>query len=405
MYQLSASPFAFNRSSNVRLYHAFSLDHPHLPVVAKRHDLYFISQPEFLSDFNQVINSGLAQARVEHPNSCRLQEIRVDMDMSQNCYSVYHILEALVKDVGKEIEERKGNGNGVKEEELRRFLGETSSALSYAHSKGIAHRDIKPQNIFMDAKGTYKVGDFGSFYQKKSTEHTNSCAGTLAFMSPLQRQIIAGNEVRYSPFKSDVFGLGMTAVALATLAGSDRPWPLDGLEGMVRETLEELRYSQMIKDLLLAMVRVDEDARITMHEVQERLEQFPLIHEEEKQMSRPESPLQLSVIQKNNVLTFNFPRKEWTLSPLNGHISATSHTRYLWTDSDLFCAGSTSMDASRKAHLLRPGREWTLLRTTELTMSRRAPGLYWDTGRQLVLVFGGMKGRSDGLEEGEKSKE
>jgi len=38
-----------------------------------------------------------------------------------------------------------------------------------AHSKQIAHRDLKPTNVFMTREGGYKIGDFGSYFEKKGS--------------------------------------------------------------------------------------------------------------------------------------------------------------------------------------------------------------------------------------------
>lgn len=80
-YEFDPHPFFFNKATNVRLYHGFSLKRGHTPVVIKHHDIYLVDKPQFLSDFNQVINAGLAQARTDHTNSCKIIEIRLDMNL------------------------------------------------------------------------------------------------------------------------------------------------------------------------------------------------------------------------------------------------------------------------------------------------------------------------------------
>ncbi len=39
--------------------------------------------------------------------------------------------------------------------------GQVLEALAYAHGRGVVHRDVKPENILIDAAGTVKVTDFG----------------------------------------------------------------------------------------------------------------------------------------------------------------------------------------------------------------------------------------------------
>ena len=77
-YEFDSHPFFFNRATNVRLYHGFSLNRGRIPVVIKRHDIYLVDKPQFLEDFNHVINAGLAQARADHSNACKIIEIRID---------------------------------------------------------------------------------------------------------------------------------------------------------------------------------------------------------------------------------------------------------------------------------------------------------------------------------------
>ena len=131
------------------------------------------------------------------------------------------------------------------ESDLTTFLKQTSDDLAHAHAKGIAPRDMKPGNIFMEAAGYYKVGNFGSYLEKKATLRTESTAGTLAYRSPQQRQIIAGRETMYNPSKSDVFGLGLTSLSLASLTLIDQPWQLDGMEDRIRAVLRGEGYCRL----------------------------------------------------------------------------------------------------------------------------------------------------------------
>ncbi|MFQ5798380.1 MAG: protein kinase, partial [Bacteroidota bacterium] len=86
-------------------------------------------------------------------------------------------------------------------------------ALQEAHSKGIVHRDIKADNIMVNAKNQIKVMDFGLAKLKGSLKltRTSSTVGTLAYMSPEQVQ---GGEI---DARSDIFSFGV--VLFEMLAG------------------------------------------------------------------------------------------------------------------------------------------------------------------------------------------
>ena len=79
----------------------------------------------------------------------------------------------------------------------------------------MAHRDIKPQNIFINQLGNYKIGEFGCFFEKKVASETRSFLETVACMSPQQIKALIGGS--YNAFKADVFALGKTALALTSL--------------------------------------------------------------------------------------------------------------------------------------------------------------------------------------------
>ncbi|KAI0149400.1 kinase-like domain-containing protein, partial [Pestalotiopsis sp. NC0098] len=83
------------------------------------------------------------------------------------------------------------------------------SGLNYLHDKGITHRDIKPQNIFLDKKDNIKLGDFGISKVARNGKVTTleTVTGTPGYMAP---EVLNCGEEQASGYteKSDIWSLG-----------------------------------------------------------------------------------------------------------------------------------------------------------------------------------------------------
>ena len=94
---------------------------------------------------------------------------------------------------------------------------EVCDAVQYGHSRGVLHRDLKPDNILVDATGSPKVIDFGVARAIGGTDATarteaGAIIGTLAYMSPEQCEG-SGAEV---DVRCDVYALGVVLFELLT---------------------------------------------------------------------------------------------------------------------------------------------------------------------------------------------
>jgi serine/threonine protein kinase len=89
--------------------------------------------------------------------------------------------------------------------EVRRVLSETALALGYAATRGIVHRDVKPDNIMLDGEGRCVVTDFGIARSKGDADLTAAgiSIGTPRYMSPEQAR---GKHV---DGRSDIYSLGV----------------------------------------------------------------------------------------------------------------------------------------------------------------------------------------------------
>src|SRR6476469_6878155 len=96
-----------------------------------------------------------------------------------------------------------------------KLIAKVARTVHYAHEHGILHRDIKPGNILLDAKGEPHLTDFGLarlVESESSVTHTLEVLGTPSYMAPEQA---VGNNAAISSV-TDVYGLGAVLYQLLT---------------------------------------------------------------------------------------------------------------------------------------------------------------------------------------------
>jgi eukaryotic-like serine/threonine-protein kinase len=95
-------------------------------------------------------------------------------------------------------------------DEVVEALVQILEALSYAHSQGVIHRDIKPQNVLVGGRGSAKLTDFGVAYRAGDTRLTQIgyAVGTPGYIAP---EILDGEDPTEL---TDIYAVGATARAL-----------------------------------------------------------------------------------------------------------------------------------------------------------------------------------------------
>jgi len=96
---------------------------------------------------------------------------------------------------------------GLKPFYARQLFNQLLNGVEYIHSKGVAHRDLKLENCFLDSSVTLKVADFGmakQFAGPNGKDLSTRC-GTLNYMAP---ELLKSNISSYDGPKVDIFALG-----------------------------------------------------------------------------------------------------------------------------------------------------------------------------------------------------
>jgi predicted Ser/Thr protein kinase/tetratricopeptide (TPR) repeat protein len=147
-----------------------------------------------------------AVARLDHPHVVKVFDVGEDRGRT---YLAMELVE------GRSLDEAIAREGPLAGPQAAALLAPVADALEAAHAAGILHRDLKPHNILIDARGVPRLTDFGvakDELQAKSLTATGQLLGTPAFMAPEQ----AGGERELLGPASDVYGLGATLYKLLT---------------------------------------------------------------------------------------------------------------------------------------------------------------------------------------------
>lgn len=208
----------------------------------------FLDNEELVRRFK---NESKAISILDHPNIVKVYDVSVT-DRLQ-----YIVMEYVDGITLKEY--LKQRGGALTWKETVHFATQVLGALQHAHSKGIIHRDVKPQNIMLLADGSIKMMDFGiaRFSRAQSQTVSDKAIGSVHYISPEQAK---GDK---TDARTDLYSVGVMlyemlsgrlpfdgdgAVSIAIMQISDKAKPLAQVAPNVPEGLRQITEKAMEKD-------------------------------------------------------------------------------------------------------------------------------------------------------------
>ncbi len=220
----------------------FEAKHPELgqTVALKMLSHALVYDPQFGAQFDREAQ---IVASFDHPNIVRV------FDFERAYGTRFTVMERLE---GSQLEDYVYGGPRMEWNWIRRVLVEVGNALSYTHSAGLIHRDVKPSNIFVTDSGATKLLDFGIAVSQSNSKCENKARlGSPCYMPPEQ---ILGHEL---DGRTDLYALGMTAYEMVA-----RQVPFNEVE--IRELLRKQLYVQT-PDILAVVPQCPADIAEFIH--------------------------------------------------------------------------------------------------------------------------------------------
>ena len=182
----------------------------------------FANDPSFIRRFE---SEAQVVARLEHPHIVPLY------DFWRKAGRAYLVMRYLGGGSVRDLVNRQGK---LSLDMVSRISMQTLSAMAFAHRNGVIHRDIKPDNVFMDEDGNAYLSDFGiaktTGGSGDPSEAAGQIVGTPAYLAPEQ---IRGEE---ATAQSDIYAFG---IMLYEMLSGERPFQDVSLATLVYRHLNE----------------------------------------------------------------------------------------------------------------------------------------------------------------------
>jgi serine/threonine protein kinase len=212
-------------------------------------------------NFRHFVNEIHIHSRIRHPCITELKDVIVD---ASNIYVFMELCR------GGDLNDLVQASQGLDEDVAKRYFHHVIGAIAYLHKLGIAHRDIKLENILISAEGQAKLADFGLCRLLPRDRQMQTVCGTLVYAAP--------EIVKAEPYglPVDIWSAG---VLLYAMVACHFPWAADdelSAEQLVQETARQIvegpinfpdTFSFELVELLQYMMALDPSDRPTADQI------------------------------------------------------------------------------------------------------------------------------------------
>ena len=188
-------------------------------------------------DQERFLAEARAVAALNHYNIVQIYDVDQDADG-------YFISMEYVE--GEDLRTKIARDGKLDPERAVELARQVCNALSYAHERGIIHRDIKPGNILISARGTPKLVDFGlaRIAEGQDLTQTGAIMGTTSYASPEQLR-----DSKNVDHRTDIYSLGATLYEMLT--------------GLSPRVIQDSKLPEALRAYVLKAVEHDREQRFS----------------------------------------------------------------------------------------------------------------------------------------------
>ena len=206
-------------------------------------------------------NELIIHSQIRHSGITQLKDVLLDQGHLYVFIELCH---------GGDLGEVVAQSGGLPEDRARHYFRHIMNAVSYIHELGVAHRDIKLENILVTSDDEAKLTDFGLCKQQTDDAPMFTACGTIVYAAP---EIIS--QKPYDGMKADVWSAG---VLLYSMVSNHFPWVTDSALPAERQFADAVRQitegdivppsgSWELQELIGSMLTVDPDERPSASDV------------------------------------------------------------------------------------------------------------------------------------------